>query len=167
VFVPATVSEGWAHYVEEMMVDEGLGTGDPAVRLAQLRRALQRHARWQASLSMHAFAGSLDEARRAFRDTAYFPDFPARREILRGTYDPTYLSYALGRMLILGLREECRRQAASRGESFSLREFHDRFLDLGLPLPLSREALLGTSSAAPPLRVALGRNDGALALVSE
>ena len=152
VFLPASVSEGWAHYAEEMMVDEGLGGGDPVVRLAQLRRALQRHARWQASLSMHAFDGSLEDATRAFRATAYFPDFPARREIQRGTYDPTYLSYALGRMLIFELREEYRRAALARGESFSLREFHDRFLALGLPLPLARKALLGDAAQPAVLR---------------
>jgi uncharacterized protein (DUF885 family) len=157
VFLPASVSEGWAHYAEEMMVDEGLGGGDPIVRLAQLRRALQRHARWQASLSLHAFDGSLEDATRAFRATAYFPDFTARREIQRGTFDPTYLSYALGRMLIFDLREEYRRAVLARGERFSLREFHDRFLALGLPLPLARRALLGDGRPAPELRAAGAR----------
>jgi uncharacterized protein (DUF885 family) len=140
-----------------MMVDEGLGGGDPIVRLAQLRRALQRHARWQASLSLHAFDGSLEDATRAFRATAYFPDFTARREIQRGTFDPTYLSYALGRMLIFDLREEYRRAVLARGERFSLREFHDRFLALGLPLPLARRALLGDGRPAPELRAAGAR----------
>ena len=149
VFLPASVSEGWAHYVEQMMVDEGLGGDDPAVRLAQLRRALQRHARWQAALSMHAFGGSLEQATRMFRETAYFAEFPARRETQRGTYDPTYLYYALGRMQILALRESYRRLVESEGRVFSLREFHDRFLSLGLPMPLAQEALLGASGSAP------------------
>jgi len=146
VFLPTTVSEGWAHYAEQMMVDEGLGGGAPEVRLAQLRRALQRHVRWRASLSMHAFGGSLERASVDFREIAFFADFPAQREARRGTYDPMYLCYALGRMMILALREDYRHLVESRGQAFSLREFHDRFLALGLPLPLARDALLGEAT---------------------
>ncbi|HXV76981.1 MAG TPA: DUF885 domain-containing protein [Candidatus Polarisedimenticolaceae bacterium] len=142
VFLPASVVEGWAHYVEQMVVDEGLGDEDPAVRLAQLRRALQRHARWDAGLEMHAYGLSIDEAVTRFREIAYFAEFPAQREIQRGTYDPTYLYYALGRMQILALREDYRRYLVRRGRPFSLREFHDRFLELGLPISLAREALM-------------------------
>jgi uncharacterized protein (DUF885 family) len=142
VFLPASVVEGWAHYVEQMMVDEGLGDGDPAVRLGQLRRALQRHARWDAGLGMHVFDASVEEAANRFREIAYFPEFPALREAQRGTYNPTYLVYALGRMEILRLREDYRAYLAARGEEFSLREFHDRFLMLGLPISLAREAMM-------------------------
>lgn len=140
VFGPATLTEGWAHYVEQMMLDEGFGDGDPKLRLGQLRRALQRHARWHAGLSMHAFGATVDDAAKRFAEIAYFAEFPARRETRRGTYNPTYLYYALGRMQILDLREEVR---AAQGDAFSLAEFHDAFLRLGLPIALAREVMLG------------------------
>ncbi len=143
VLQPWTLVEGWAHYTEQMMVDEGLGGGDPRVRLGQLRRALQRHARWYASLALHAFGEPLEDVARRFQEIAYFAEFPARRETERGTEEAVYLSYALGRMQILDLREEVRREAERTGSPFSLREFHDRFLRLGLPPELAREALLG------------------------
>lgn len=146
VFTPASLVEGWAHYTEQMMVDEGLGGGDPAVRLGQLRRALQRHARWHAGLSMHAFGGTVEDAAERFQEIAYFAPFPALRETQRGTYNPTYLYYALGRMQILELREDYRRYLESQGKEFSLREFHDRFLRLGLPVSLAREALIPTGA---------------------
>jgi hypothetical protein len=142
VFAPRSLVEGWAHYTEQMMVDEGLGDGDPEIRLGQLRRALQRHARWYVGLAMHAYGASIDEAARRFEEIAYFEPFPARRETERGTYDPTYLYYALGRMEILRLREDYRAYVEERGETFSLREFHDRFLALGLPISLAREAMM-------------------------
>ncbi|HEY0096179.1 MAG TPA: DUF885 domain-containing protein, partial [Archangium sp.] len=142
VFTPASLVEGWAHYVEQMMVDEGLGGGAPAVRLGQLRRALQRHARWHAGLSMHAFGESVEGAAKRYAEIAYFEPFPALREVQRGTFNPTYLYYALGRMQILKLREDYRRYLEARGQTFSLREFHDRFLRLGLPVSLARRALM-------------------------
>jgi uncharacterized protein (DUF885 family) len=144
VFAPATLVEGWAHYTEQMMVDEGLGGGDPGIRLGQLRRALQRHARWDAAVGMHAFGEEIPEVVERFAEIAYFAPFPALREVQRGTSDPMYLSYALGRMEILRLREDYRRMKEARGERFSLRDFHDAFLRLGLPIPLAREAMLGT-----------------------
>lgn len=152
VFTPASLVEGWAHYTEQMMVDEGLGEGDPAVRMAQLRRALQRHARWYAGLSMHAFGNTVERATERFQEIAYFEEFPALREVQRGTYNPTYLYYALGRMQILELREDYRRMLEERGEDFSLREFHDRFLRLGLPVTLAREVMLG-GNPGPSLEV--------------
>lgn len=152
VFTPASLTEGWAHYTEQMMVDEGLGGGDPSVRMAQLRRALQRHARWYAGLSMHAFGNTVEDAKGRYREIAYFEEFPALREVQRGTYNPTYLYYAMGRMQIFQLREDYRRMLEARGEEFSLREFHDRFLKLGLPVSLAREAMLG-EGAGPSLDV--------------
>jgi uncharacterized protein (DUF885 family) len=142
VFSASSLVEGWAHYTEQMMIDEGLGDGDPVVRLGQLRRALQRHARWNAGLSMHAFGTSVEEAAARFEEIAYFAPFPALRETQRGTYDPTYLVYALGRMEIFRLREDYRAYVEARGETFSLRDFHDRFLQLGLPIPLARRAMI-------------------------
>ncbi|CAN5349971.1 DUF885 domain-containing protein [soil metagenome] len=149
VFQPGSLVEGWAHYTEQMMVDEGLGGGDPAVRLGQLRRALQRHARWHAGLEMHAFGASIEDAARRYQEIAYFAPFPALREVERGTSDPTYLMYALGRMQILKLRDDYRRYLESRGEEFSLQEFHDRFLRLGLPVSLARQVMIPGDQGSP------------------
>jgi uncharacterized protein (DUF885 family) len=143
VFAPSSLVEGWAHYAEQMMIDEGLGDDDPEVRLGQLRRALQRHARWHAALALHAGDASVEQASERFQEIAFFAPFPALRETRRATYNPTYLYYALGRMEIFRLREDYRRHLESRGRTYSLREFHDRLLRLGLPLPMAREIMLG------------------------
>ena len=143
VLQPGSLVEGWAHYTEQMMVDEGLGKGAPEVRLAQLRRALQRHARWYAGLALHVFDVPVEEAAARFQEIAYFAAFPALRETQRGSYNPMYLYYALGRMQILTLRDEYRAHQEASGRAFSLQEFHDRFLRLGLPASLAREELLG------------------------
>jgi uncharacterized protein (DUF885 family) len=147
VFTPASLVEGWAHYAEQMMVDEGLGGGDPGVRLGQLRRALQRQARWHAGLSMHAFGESVEDAAERHQEIAYFAPFPALRETQRGTYDPTYLYYALGRMQILKLREDYKRYLESQGSEFSLRDFHDQFLRLGLPVSIARQVMIPGDTA--------------------
>jgi uncharacterized protein (DUF885 family) len=148
VFAPSSLVEGWAHYTEQMMVDEGLGGGDPGVRLGQLRRALQRHARWHAGLAMHAYGEPLDSAARRYQQIAYFEPFPALREVQRGTSDPTYLYYALGRMQILKLREDYRRYLESQGKQFVLRDFHDQFLRLGLPVSLARQVMIPGDTAS-------------------
>ncbi len=142
VFNWGSLSEGWAHYTEQMMVDEGLGDGDPAIRLGQLRRAIQRHARWYAGLEMHAFGADVEEATDRYQEIAYFARFPALQEVERGTRNPTYLYYALGRMQILQLREDYREYLEEQGETFSLRDFHDRFLQIGLPVSLARQVLI-------------------------
>lgn len=146
VISPDTLVEGWAHYTEQMMVDEGLGEGDPKIRLGQLRRALQRHARWYAALALHAFDVPLEQVVDRFQEIAYFAEFPAQRETERGTYNPTYLHYALGRMQILQLRDEYRKHVEASGKTFSLRDFHDRFLRLGLPASLAREEFLPSTA---------------------
>ncbi|MBT8401794.1 MAG: DUF885 domain-containing protein [Rhodothermia bacterium] len=148
VFTPASLVEGWAHYTEQMMIDEGLGDGDPAIRLGQLRRALQRHARWHAGLSMHVYGETVEDASQRFEEIAFFAPFPALRETQRGTYNPTYLYYALGRMQILKLRKDYEEMMLQEGRTFSLREFHDEFLTLGLPVTLAREAMLGDDSGS-------------------
>ncbi len=142
VFNWGSLSEGWAHYTEQMMVDEGLGNGDPAIRLGQLRRAAQRHARWYAGLEMHAFGEGVEGATDRYQEIAYFARFPALQEVERGTRNPTYLYYALGRMQILQLREDYREYLEAQGETFSLRDFHDRFLQIGLPVALARQVLM-------------------------
>ena len=141
-FMPRSLTEGWAHYVEQVVLDEGFRDDDPGIRLGQLRRALQRHARWDAALQLHASGSTIDEVVPRFMRIAYFDEFPARREVIRATYDPTYLYYALGRIQILELREAYQKRQEERRQPFSLREFHDRLLGLGLPLSLASEAML-------------------------
>lgn len=149
VITPRSFVEGWAHYVEQMVLDEGFEADDPAARLGQLRRALQRHGRWYAGLHLHAMGESIDAVVDRFMEIAYFDEFPARREVVRATYDPTYLYYALGRMQILELREDYREHLEGRDETFDLRSFHDRLLELGLPLTLAREALIPSERPEP------------------
>jgi uncharacterized protein (DUF885 family) len=88
------------------------------------------------------FGEPVEQVAHRYAEIAYFEPFPALREVQRGTFNPTYLYYALGRMQILKLREDYRRAQQARGQPFSLRDFHDRLLRLGLPLTLAREALL-------------------------
>lgn len=141
VLVTGAFVAGWAHYAADMAVDEGFSE-DPAVRLEQLRRALQRHARWYAVMRLHAFDDPVDQVVDAFMRIAYFEEFPARREVLRATRNAGLLTDALGRMQIEELREDYREHLTEEGSSFSLADFHGRLLRLGLPYTLAREVLI-------------------------
>lgn len=149
VFRTSSLVEGWAHYSEQMMLDEGFHADDSGARIGQIRRALQRHARWHAALALHAGSATIQQTADDFASIALFEPFPALRETERATWDPAYLYYALGRMQIFALRERMR---AERGGSFDLRAFHDQLIGLGLPLPLAAEAMLGREPG-PLLRV--------------
>ncbi len=132
--------EGWAHYCEEMMIEAGFQGGDPRYRLAQLKDALLRDCRYVSSIRMHVFGWSWEDATRFFTENAFLDRLPAEREAKRGTFDPGYLNYTLGKLMIKKLRADWMR----RHPDASLREFHDAFLALGAPpLGLAREALLG------------------------
>ena len=133
--------EGWAHYTEQMMWEAGWGNGDVRFRLAQLGEALVRNCRFVCAIRMHAHGMSVDEATRFFVDRAFYPETPARAEAERGTFDPGYFSYTLGKLQILRLRDDYRER---QGAEFSLREFHDRLLSRGAPpVELMRRVLLG------------------------
>jgi uncharacterized protein (DUF885 family) len=141
VFGASSNSEGWAHYCEQMMLDEGLSNGDPTARLAQLQDALLRDVRFIAGIQMHTGKMTVDEAKRAFEEDGYQPGPVALSEAKRGTSDATYGYYTLGKLMILKLRDDYR---AKKGAQYSLKDFHDSFLKLGpLPLPSIRKALLG------------------------
>ncbi len=132
--------EGWAHYAEQMMLECGYGDGHPKLQLAQLREALLRNCRYLVSLGMHTQGMSVDEATRFFMEHGYLGEAAARQEAQRGTFDPGYLSYTLGRLMLLRLREEYKQE---HGAAFSLRQFHDSCLAYGAPpLPLLRAQLL-------------------------
>ncbi|MFW6330269.1 MAG: DUF885 domain-containing protein [Gemmatimonadota bacterium] len=141
IFTAPSLVDGWAHYAEQMALDEGF-SDDPGVRLAQLRRALQHHARWHAALELHALGGDLEAVVRRFMEIAHLPEFTARREVVRATYDPLYLAGALGRIQINELRDDYREHLEEEDEVFRLAAFHERLLSLGLPLPLAREVMI-------------------------
>lgn len=136
-------SEGWAHYTEQMMLDEGYST-DPRVRIGQLIDALLRDARFIVGIEMHTGTMTLDQAKEFFVNEGYQVPPVAAVEARRGTSDPTYLVYTLGKLQILKLRDDYRKQ---KGDQFSLLEFHDRFMAQGgLPIKLIRRAMLGNDS---------------------
>ena len=140
-------SEGWAHYTEQMMLETDYGRDDPLLQVTQLLEALVRNCRYLCSLGMHTQGMSVDEATRFFMDHAYMEELPARREALRGTFDPGYLNYTLGKLMILKLRNDYRRE---QGDAYSLKGFHDKLLSYGAPpLPLLREAMLNDASGPP------------------
>ena len=133
-------TEGWAHYTEQMMLETEFGKGRSELLLTQLLEALVRNCRYSCSLAMHTGEMSLEEATQHFMDNAYMAELPARREALRGTFDPGYLNYTLGKLMILKLREDYMRQ---QNGGASLRDFHDRLLSYGAPpIPLLREVML-------------------------
>jgi uncharacterized protein (DUF885 family) len=135
-----TNAEGWAHYCEQMMLDEGYGNGDLKLRLGQIQDALLRNARYIVGISMHTGKMTFDQAVDFFIKEGYTSRVNGEREAKRGTSDPTYLVYTLGKLEILKLRDEYRRQ---KGAAFSLKEFHDRFLAQGYPpIDIVRRSML-------------------------
>jgi uncharacterized protein (DUF885 family) len=134
-----TNAEGWAHYCEQMMVDEGFGGGDPKIRLAQLQEALLRDCRYVAGIKLHTQGWTVEQGAKLFVDKAFQEPANAYEEARRGAYNPTYLYYTYGKLEIQQLRDDFR---AKKGGT--LRDFHDAFVAQGgLPLPLVRRLLLG------------------------
>jgi uncharacterized protein (DUF885 family) len=145
--------EGWAHYCEQMMLDQGYG--QPGVgakdereskflRLGQLQDALLRNARFIVGIEMHTGKMSFDEAVAFFQKEGYQSKETAMVETKRGTNDPTYLYYTLGKLEIMRLREDMKKK---QGAAFSLEEFHNNFLREGVPpVKIVREAMLGDQS---------------------
>jgi uncharacterized protein (DUF885 family) len=132
--------EGWAHYVEQMMVEEGYRNGDPRLRMAQLSEALLRDVRFVCAIGMHTQGMSVQEATRRFMQDAFMEELPARKEAERGTFDPGYLAYTLGKLMTLKLRRDYQRE---QGSAFTLRKFHDTFLSFGAPpIPFVRKMML-------------------------
>ena len=138
-------SEGWAHYTEQMMMETDYGKNHLELQLTQILEALVRNCRYMCSIAMHTGNMTVDEATKFFVENAFMGEHPARREALRGIFDPGYLNYTLGKLMILKLREDYRQE---RGGSYSLKAFHDHLLSFGAPpLPLLRNALLAKQGA--------------------
>jgi uncharacterized protein (DUF885 family) len=133
--------EGWAHYDEQMVVDEGWGNGDPRVRLMQLREAIWRNARYVAGVKMHTQGMTVPQAIVFFETQAFLDPANARAEAKRGTQDATYGYYTLGKLEILKLRADYKKKL---GRAFTLARFHHDLLQYGDPaIPLLRPLLLG------------------------
>lgn len=162
IFGSYAFNEGWAHYCEQMMLDEGFGMPNSATpdrpassdaliraakyRLAQSDEALLRICRLCVSIQMHCQGMSVDDGAKFFRENCYYEAKPAMQEALRGTYDPGYLFYTLGKLQILKLRRDYRTQEGAR---YSLKKFHDAVCDHGqMPLRFLREFLLKNKGAA-------------------
>jgi uncharacterized protein (DUF885 family) len=137
--------ESWAHYVEQMMLDEGYGDGDVRLRLSQLAEALVRNCRYICAIKMHTQGMGVAEATRFFMYHAYMDEVTATKEARRGTHDPGYICYTLGKLLLLKLREDVQ---AAQGDAFSLKQFHDEYIGYGSPpIPILRSLLLPGSQA--------------------
>ena len=144
LFAPASFVEGWAHYCEQMMMEAGFGRQDPSIKLGQLAEALIRLVRFIVCIKLHAEDMSVEQGVRYFRDEAFMEDGSARREAERGTFDPTYLVYSVGKLMLLKLRQDYKRQ---QGKAYSLRSFHDTLLGQGTaPFWLHRQLMLGDDS---------------------
>lgn len=133
-------SEGWAHYSEELVWEAGLNDGDPETHIGQLVNALLRDVRFLAALGLHTQGWSVEQAEQMFREQAFRDPGNARQQAARGTFDPAYLNYTLGKLLIRQLRDNW---CAQRGGRAAWREFHDAFLSYGSPpIPLVSKAML-------------------------
>ena len=128
LLAPASFVEGWAHYCEQMMMEAGFRRGDTTLRLGQLAEALVRLARFVVAIRLHCEDLSVEQGMRFFRDEAFLEEATARREAERGTFDPTYLVYSVGKLMLLKLRRDYKDRLEGK---FSLRAFHDAVLAQG------------------------------------
>ena len=148
--------EGWAHYCEKMMIDEGFGSAATSTpteddvktaakyRMAQADEALLRLCRLCVSIKVHTQNMTIDEATKFFQDNCYYEEKPARQEAMRATFDPGYLNYTLGKLEILKLRDDYK---AQQGDDFTLQKFHNELLSHGMPpIRLLREIMLKDQS---------------------
>ena len=146
VFVGYAFAEGWAHYTEEMMRVEGVGGGTDETLIGQLSNALLRNCRFLSAIGMHT--GSMTQAQSfdLFQNQCYQDAGNARQQAARGTYDPAYLNYTMGKLMIRKLRDDW---AANRGGQKAWKGFHDQFLSYGgPPIPLVRQQMMGGKAEA-------------------
>lgn len=140
LFVGYAYAEGWAHYTEEMMWEAGLGKGDAETHVGQLANALLRNCRYLSAIGLHTGGMSVDQSLALFRDQCYVDEGNARQQALRGTYDPGYLNYTLGKLMIRKLRADW---TAANGGRDAWKPFHDAFLSYGgPPIPMVRAAMM-------------------------
>jgi uncharacterized protein (DUF885 family) len=146
VFVGYAFAEGWAHYTEEMMWDAGLRNGDLETHIGQISNALLRDCRYLSAIGMHTGRMTQEQSRRLFLDQCFQDEGNARQQSARGTYDPAYLNYTMGKLLIRRLRDDW---TGTRGGRAAWKQFHDRFLSYGgPPIPLVRAQMMGGEAKA-------------------
>jgi Bacterial protein of unknown function (DUF885) len=151
LWVGYAFAEGWAHYCEEMMIEKGLGKGDPEAHIGQLMDALLRDVRLLSSIGLHTHGMTVAQSEKMFREQAFQDPGNARQQAARGTYDPAYLNYTLGKLMIRKLRGDwvAKQAAAGSGatpadEQAHWHDFHDQFLSYGgPPIPLLRKEMMG------------------------
>ncbi|MFL6467225.1 MAG: DUF885 domain-containing protein [Pyrinomonadaceae bacterium] len=141
VFVGYAFAEGWAHYTEEMMYDAGLGQGDSELHIGQLQEALLRDVRFLSAIGLHTKGMTVEESKKMFIEQGLRSEGEAEQQSARGTFDPAYLNYTMGKLMIAKLREDW---TASRGGRSAWKQFHDAFLTYGGPqIPMVRKAMMG------------------------
>lgn len=141
VFVGYAFAEGYAHYTEEMMYEAGLGAEDPEIHLGQLQEALLRNVRFLSAIGLHTKGMSVVESKKMFIEKGLQDEGNAEQQANRGTFDPAYLNYTMGKLMIKKLREDW---TASRGGRAAWKQFHDQFLSYGgPPIPMVRKAMMG------------------------
>src|SRR6478609_7257254 len=141
VFVGYAYAEGWAHYTEELMWEAGLDGDSAEMHIGQLQQALMRNARFLSSIRMHSKGMTLAESVKLFREQGHADPGNAEQQANRGTFDPAYLNYTMGKLMIRKLRDDW---TAKHGGQAAWKEFHDQFLQFGgPPIPLVRRAMLG------------------------
>ncbi len=145
VFVGYAFAEGWAHYTEEMMYDAGLGAGDAEMHIGQLQEALLRDVRFLSAIGMHTKGMNVAESKKMFMEQGLRSEGEAEQQSNRGTFDPAYLNYTMGKLMIMKLREDW---CASRGGRSAWKQFHDAFVSYGgPPIPLVRRAMIGPNDS--------------------
>ena len=138
--------EGWAHYTEQMMLDEGFAEADPRMRLAQLEEAPLRDARYVVGIKLHTAGWTVEQGAKFFVEKAFQEPANAYEEARRGAYNPTYLYYTLGKLQIYKLRDDYQ---TAKGSGWSLKMFHDEFLKQGgVPIKIIRRILLPGDSGS-------------------
>ena len=146
VFVGYAFAEGWGHYAEELVWEAGFESGNAETQIGQLSNALLRNCRFLSAIGLHARGMTQEESRDLFRNECYQDEGTARQQSARGTYDPAYLNYTLGKLMIRKLREDW---TAERGGRQAWKAFHDAYLSYGgPPIPLVRRAMLGDDTPA-------------------
>ncbi|HTW77569.1 MAG TPA: DUF885 domain-containing protein [Thermoplasmata archaeon] len=144
VYLSPSFVEGWAHYTEQLAIEQGIGPGGHDAEVAEIHDALLRDCRLLASIGLHTQGMSIEDATQLFMREAHFERLPAEREAIRGTFNPEYYCYTLGKLAIL----DARRRLLDRQFHGSLRGFHDALLGFGCPPVGLLESLLGAPPAA-------------------
>lgn len=143
-----TTGEGWAHYTEEMMWDAGF-SDDPAIHIGQLQNALLRNVRSLCAIGLHTQGMSVEQCRQMFIDQAFQSEGNAEQESRRGTFDPMYLAYTTGKLVIKKMRADLEAKAEADGTPFDAKAFHDRLLSYGAaPLSAIRAGLVPDDPAS-------------------